>query len=231
MEDCATAYIYFDYQDRLTQSTTNVLLSLLKQLLRCLGPSQWPPRLFQKLSKKVSDVSNTLDSSEVTKYIIHCARQFPKVFFIFDALDECEDLSSRSKLIDFMNTATQLESRIRILFTSRPQLPTTDCSNQGTIVIRSLKTDVETYIRANIKYKRYPTVLQDEIVTKIVASSDGLYFPSENNLIQISFTKTPPFVRPATIYASEYSKGTESVAPGSGSILSRYYHKDTTSRR
>ena len=182
-DDCATAYIYFDYQDRLTQSATNVLLSLLKQLLHCLGPRDWPKPLFQQLSTKVSSVSNTLDGRQVTKLIFHCARQFPKAFLIFDALDECEDIPSRTKLIDFINTATQLEPMIRILFTSRPQIPEDSFERHGTIVVRSHETDIEAYARATIKHKRYSSVLQDEIVSKIVAGSDGLYLHVDDKLI------------------------------------------------
>jgi hypothetical protein len=182
--DCATAYVYFDYQERLTQSATNVVLSLLKQLLHCLAPKRWPKPLFEMVSKNASDIRNSLDGRQVLTFIFHCARQFSKVFFIFDALDECEDVPSRSKLIDFINTATQLEPCIRILLTSRPQLPANSFGNHSAILVRALDRDIETYTRASIKHKSYSSVLQDEIVNKIVASSGGLYIPvNDNNLI------------------------------------------------
>ena len=162
-------------------------MSLLKQLLHCLGPKRWPKPLFQKLSTKVSDIRNALDGRQVMKFIFHCARQFSKVFFIFDALDECEDTSSRNKLIDFINTATQLEPCIRILFTSRPQLPANSFGSHSSIVVRALDADIEIYTRATIKYKSYSSVLQEEIVSKIVSNSGGLYIPI-NNTFNIDFS-------------------------------------------
>jgi hypothetical protein len=173
-DDSVTAYIYFDYQDRLTQSATNVLFSLLKQLLQSLRWNHWPTALFSKFPTKATDF-NALDERDLMKSILHCARQFPKVYFVFDALDECEDIHSRSKIIDFMYTVTQMEPRVRILVTSRPHLP---FMCQSSILVQSNRADIEAYIRANISHKRYSSDLQDEIVSKILAKSDGLYLPN-----------------------------------------------------
>lgn len=165
-----TAYIYFDYQDRLTQSATNVLFSLLKQLLQCLGKHDWPQTLFHKLPTQPTNV-NALDERDVTKLIIQCAKKFSTVYFVFDALDECEDLTSRRKIIDFMYTVTQMVPGVRILYTSRPQLP---CISQSSLIVHSNKMDIETYIRANISHKHFTSELQDEIVSKVLINSDGL---------------------------------------------------------
>jgi len=156
----------------LTQSATNVFLSLLKQLLRQLGPSDWPSDLFQKLSQTRSDVS-VLNIREVSKFVLDCASQFSDVFFIFDALDECEDPRARKKLIDFINTATQLNPRVKILFTSRTNLPGSDFVSHKSILIKAHATDIEGYVRANLEHKRYSDELRDEIVSKIIARSDG----------------------------------------------------------
>src|SRR5947207_8412548 len=115
----------------------------------------------------MSSVSNTLKSRQVTKFIFQSVKQFPKIYLIFDALDECEDISSQSKLIDFINTATQLEPVIRILFTSHPQLSNSSFESHNTIVVRSYDTDIETFARVMIKYKHYSSLLQNEIVSKI----------------------------------------------------------------
>lgn len=173
---CALAYVYFDYQDRATQTPANVLSSLLKQLLRQIGSKAWPKELFQRLQSKSSDAyTSTLNSREVVRLMQHCAEQFSCVYLIFDALDECED-PARTKFLTFIVTAAKMEHRLRILFTSRPQLIINESLNvTDTIVIHAQQADIEAYIRASIEYKSYKPSLQEEIVRKLLARADGLY--------------------------------------------------------
>lgn len=105
----------------------------------------------------------------------HCAEQFSCVYLIFDALDECED-PARTKFLTFIVTAAKMEHRLRILFTSRPQLIINESLNvTETIVIHAQQADIEAYIRASIEYKSYKPSLQEEIVRKLLARADGLY--------------------------------------------------------
>lgn len=159
----------------------NVLSSLLKQLLRRFGQSPWPKDLFQTLRAKSSDPCNTLDPRDVISFIFQCAEEFSKVFFIFDALDECEDLNARWKVLSFINTAAQMEPRVRVLLTSRPHLPANDGLSSADIVsVYAHPDDIEAYIRATIEYKRYKPTLQEEIVRTLLSKADGLYYILKN---------------------------------------------------
>lgn len=177
MEDnCATAYIYLDYQDRKTQSAANVLSCLLKQLLRRFEPHAWPNEIFESLRAEFSDAHNmcTLTIRELTDHIFICAKHFSKVFIVIDALDECENPNEGWKLMRFLIAATQLE-HVRLLITSRPQLSIDNAlKSVSTILISGQKSDIETYIRSNIEYRRWRKELREEVVSNLVFSAEGL---------------------------------------------------------
>jgi hypothetical protein len=172
------AYVYFDYQDRAIQNATNVLCSLLMQTLRSIENKSWPEDLFQKLHAKCTNPCNILDVQDVIKLIVDLTQEIPSMFFIFDALDECNDLATRRKLMNFMTTITTHQPQVKFLVTSRLQLPTYHgLSSAEVITIYAHDSDLEVFIRAKIEHKCYDPSLENEIVAKILNRADGLYKP------------------------------------------------------
>jgi hypothetical protein len=115
-ESYAVAYIYFDYNEQTRQTPENVFASLIKQLACRL------PYLPLKIGELYDDLHMktkrpTLDDLYTT--LEELQRQFPRIFLIFDALDECHEEDQRKVLLPlFQRLGT--ESGIKLFFTSRP---------------------------------------------------------------------------------------------------------------
>jgi hypothetical protein len=171
-ENCATVYFHFDCKDRLTQNAMNVFHCLLKQLLHCLGSRPWPGEVLERLKTKRSESIGTRD---ILRFLFLCANQFSRVFFIFDALDECEDQAARWKLLDFLKAARELGPKVKTLITSRPQLPAHEpLRSAESISIVAHDSDLELFIRTGIEHKCYKPAMQQEIVSKLVSNADGM---------------------------------------------------------
>ena len=70
--DCPTVYIYFDHHEGTTQTTTNVLSCILKQLLVLRGERDWPEQVLQELLVASCDPRNFLDIQQITELIVLC---------------------------------------------------------------------------------------------------------------------------------------------------------------
>jgi ankyrin repeat domain-containing protein 50 len=171
----ARAYIHFDYQNRTSQIGANIFTSLLRQLLRCFGTQSWPPNILEPLQRSCSG-GIAVDIRDIITLIFQCCNHFPKVFLIFDALDECEDQAVRWKVMNFIDSAIRSQPNIRTLITSRPQISLDDSLNQATVVhITSHLSDIEKYIRENLQYtgKKFSIASKEEIVSKLLEKADG----------------------------------------------------------
>jgi hypothetical protein len=174
-ENCATVYFHFDCKDRLTQSAINVCRCLLKQLLHSLGSKPWPGELLERFKTERSESCITTGTRDILRYLFLCANQFSKVFFIFDALDECEDQASRWKVLDFLKAARELGPKVKILVTSRPQLPAHEPLRSAEVIsIAAHDSDLELFIRTGIEHKCYRPSMRQEIVSKLLSEADGM---------------------------------------------------------
>lgn len=175
-DDCAIAYIYFDYQERMAQTARNVLISLVKQLLEYLGPKAWPEQLLEKLQSKNASTRGLLNIHNLSQLLTLCAQQFTKTFLIFDALDEFENSSDRRKLFALLNDARKRNPGIKIFVTSPPHLSVNGCLDTAKVLsVEAHIDDIEIYIRNHLEYSGYDPRIVDEIVAKILASADGMY--------------------------------------------------------
>ena len=111
---------------------------------------------------------------DLTRLLFLAVEQFSSVFFIFDALDECEDRAVRWKLLDFIQTA-QSKPAIKIFISSRHQLSSKNLLGV-TLAIRAHNEDIEAYVRERIECKHLPNELQREVIAQVVARADGMYF-------------------------------------------------------
>ena len=177
LDNSARAFIHFDYQQKSTQNCVNIFSSLLRQLLGCFGPNPWPTDIQKSLNRSC-DSRRALDIRELVSLIHRCSKHFEVVFLVFDALDECDDLILRWKVIDFIDSSLRSEQNFRVLLTSRPQLSLNDrlgCSITVDIIAHA--ADIEKFIRDHLQYvgRRFSTSLKEEIVNTLVGKADGMY--------------------------------------------------------
>lgn len=177
--DTALAYIFCDYKDRLDQTQTALLSSILGQLLRrtnCKTLSAEIMSLYeqhkrQNLGPSVVQLQQVLAQALVS---------YRKVFFIVDALDECSE--SDESALQLISTLRALGDRAKILCTSR--FSTTfeayfqSCER---LEISASADDIRTYLQAHLhlhprlsRHVRADPSLETEIVTAITDECRGM---------------------------------------------------------
>ncbi|KAE8443682.1 hypothetical protein EG329_001454 [Mollisiaceae sp. DMI_Dod_QoI] len=112
-------YIYFDHRDQKKQDSTNLLSSLLTQLIRNQG----------QITKEVREIYQAAKGSRICpssdEYLLMLKAQiksFSRAFIVVDALDECLNDTETSTMDIFLKALHQLPGNTHILFTSRQDI-------------------------------------------------------------------------------------------------------------
>lgn len=159
------AFVYLDYKESDTHNVRNVAANLLKQIVARLKII--PESLFESLDN-IFKRSNLPDVHELKGLILRCIDAFHLVYVVIDALDECEDQRTRFQIFDLLTSFKRSDTRIMI--TSRQELPE---QVSGTIIpIHSHDSDIKTYVKNMLEYKKWDTKLKDEIVSKIILKAE-----------------------------------------------------------
>lgn len=170
--DVAVTFFYCDFRREHEQTITEILLSILKQLVQG-RPS---------LSKSIGDFYNRFQRGykrplreDILKVLQTELSSYSKVFVLVDALDECA--TSAELLPDLFDL--QMHCKLNLLATSRP-IPDIISQFEKAQVneVRASKEDVGEYLDAHIR--RLPRsvtsnpVLQAEVKTTIIQSVEGM---------------------------------------------------------
>ncbi|EXJ70464.1 uncharacterized protein A1O5_06533 [Cladophialophora psammophila CBS 110553] len=188
-ENVAIAYIYCSYEDQDNQTATNLLASLLQQLVRKASnvseniisvykshaPRQTRPSL---------DIFSTLLRSE--------ARRLSKVFVVIDALDECsKNNGTRRSLVEEIR---KLQPSIQLLTTWRHDAAIERESKSVThIEVRASDQDIRRYIENRIKradrlvlHAKNDPSLQDTIVHTISEKGKGMFLLAQLHMDRLA---------------------------------------------
>ena len=119
-ENVAVAYFYFDYCDqghnaRDYQSDDGMLAYLLKQL--ALTKNELPGPVLD-LHQRMSRQKRLPEQEDLEEALLLTCSDFDRVFFVIDALDECNK-SQRSSVLRVLSNISEC-SPISIFVTSRP---------------------------------------------------------------------------------------------------------------
>jgi hypothetical protein len=176
-EDVGIAFIYCSYKEQMDQNLTNLVASLLQQLVQrhSVIPNKVRSLYEQHISKRTRPTlaeCYELLRSELTS----CSR----AFIVVDALDECNETNgTRSRLIAEL---LSLPPTAYLLVTSRHVLSIEDTLNQSSrLEIRASDTDVRIYLENRIqeksRLKRHVQAdpsLRNPIIDTIVEKVQGM---------------------------------------------------------
>lgn len=145
-EDTGVSYVYLDYADRQTQTIENIMASLAKQL------SLWRKSRddVERLHEQCQNGKSRPDLSKLEATLEAVCNRFKHVFFVFDALDECED-KLRTLLLAQLK---RLEKpRCRFFLTSRPHLQDLqrNLCDYPKIEIKAQDSDIKLLIQKRIE--------------------------------------------------------------------------------
>ncbi|KAF8451704.1 hypothetical protein BDZ91DRAFT_668941 [Kalaharituber pfeilii] len=96
----AIAYFYCDYTEQGSQTTLNIVGSIIKQLLQLL-PTQDIPRKVIERFERMRDESEKKRKTDAKDILLSALQVFDRVFLCIDALDELEE-RTRIDFFDFM---------------------------------------------------------------------------------------------------------------------------------
>lgn len=168
------AYIYFNYKRRDEQKVVNVLESFIKQLTRS-QPSV--PQAVQRLYQQYMAKDARPFEEELYEVLQAVISLYSKVYFAFDALDECEG-RQRTAILSQISQLQKITG-VYIFATSR-FIYEVQARFKGVLTqeIRAAPEDITRYISAHISElpscAQTSPQLQEDIKTSISEAVDGM---------------------------------------------------------
>lgn len=180
-------FVYCNYKE--SRTTTTYMRLALKQLCRTM--QSLPLELHEAYTQHHRNDSQPR-YDELRTAFLAIIRQFRRIFFVLDALDECT-LDQRKGLCDFMLSLANTTSTgthqgiIKLFVTSRKESDIQRAFQQNsipTIEVEAAKvnSDIELYVKAQIELrlqngslKLKNIVLKDKIFNTLTKKAGGMY--------------------------------------------------------
>ena len=181
--DMAVACFYYDFASREAQSPTNMLGSLLKQLLSGLGAI--PMEVAQKFrSQKKAIGGRRLQLPDIVK-MCTAVSSLQRTFICVDALDECVP-RDRLEVLDALEQILRGSSNTRMFMTGRSHIQGVVERGLGgrtiSVSIRSKENDIITYLRVRLRKDTTPeamnSFLENDIMNSILEDISETYVPA-----------------------------------------------------
>jgi len=183
-QDMAVACFYFDFASREAQTPTNMLGSLLKQLLSGLGVI--PVEIVKKFRGQKRVIGGRrLKLSDIVKM---CATvtSFQRTFICVDALDECVP-RHRLEVLDAFGQILHKSPSTRMFMTGRSHIRGEVERGLGeraiSISMVSRQDDIGTYLRARLRKDTTPDAmdgfLENDIMKNVLEKISETYVPVE----------------------------------------------------
>ena len=171
-KDLAVACFYYDFASREAQFPTNMLGSLVKQLLSGLGAIPVEIAQIFRGQRKVIG-GRKLQVPDIVKMVATVASLQP-TFICVDALDECVP-KHRVEVLDALGQILQRSPSTRMFMTGRPHIRREVERGLGgrvtSISIKPRDCDIVTYLRTRLRKDLTPEVmnsgLEDDIIKGI----------------------------------------------------------------
>ncbi|KAF8246554.1 hypothetical protein K440DRAFT_602223, partial [Wilcoxina mikolae CBS 423.85] len=172
------AYIYFDYNEQDRQKPTDVLSSLVRQLS---GQSGQLPKILEDLYDELKPKEKQPSLQSLYDAIVALSKQFPQVYIICDALDECDQQKQRTTLLPLFHQLGQ--NGVNLFMTSRPYPEDIQDSFQDitTIELSANESDIRSYIREtinqNLRAKRLVqnAKCEERIISQLMDCAKGMF--------------------------------------------------------
>jgi len=168
----AITCIYCNYKEQTTQTVSNLIASLLKQMVQDSSTLSEGVKEFYDHHQK-RDTHPTLEN--FTEMLEEEIGMYSKVFIVVDALDECPE--SRGTRADLSKVLRSLPRNVNLMVTSR-DLSSIARSFHETkrLDIRADDQDVRKYLESRISSvpRRHLKALQDTIVNEIIKNVRGM---------------------------------------------------------
>ena len=146
-QNVAVVYVYCDHKDPATHSAAALLNNITRQLVEQTKRKETIDELTRYQNNTRSQ-NGHLTYEEVLSQLLSISSDFDKTYAFFDAVDELPE-TNRDELL---NGLGQLESKVHVFLTSRPNIdPTPKFQNLRQINIMATVHDVRIYMESEIE--------------------------------------------------------------------------------
>ncbi|KAJ7444177.1 ankyrin repeat domain-containing protein [Mycena latifolia] len=195
--DIGLACIYLNHKETETQTITNLLGGLWRQLMLGKPISATVQNLYDYHHER----QTRPQLEEVCKALESAVAQYTKVFIVIDALDEYPENYRHH----FLKYLVNLLPQTCIMITSRPHINLdAQFPNMKTIEIHATEEDIRKYLDTQIqnsvrlsKHVRTRPELQDEIQSKILGNVKGMFLLAKLHIESLATKNTVKAVREA----------------------------------
>ena len=174
-------FFYCDFRNERSTSASEVMRSLLSQLLRQLDRNMIDPGdLIDGLTEEKKEGASTMDNvPRLARHVSHVAKQFNRrPFVVIDALDECKDVEVLLDAIMELN-----KGGIRLFATSRPlqvikdsffHLPSISMEMMEYAVSTDIRLHVTKELDSHRRLRILDASLKKEIHSALCEKADGM---------------------------------------------------------
>lgn len=182
--EIAVAYFYCDFHEKMKQTTAGLLRSITAQLLSQLQKSKIPEEIQELYQRKSPLLDNSLVES-LQNVLPSIIREFSKVVFVVDALDECTNRADFLRNIKWFRTL----EKVNLLVTSRDEFDIKfEFEGLPSLMINpsNIASDIELYIVNEIerqpKLRRLKETMKSKIICSLVEQADGMFVVLSSHL-------------------------------------------------
>lgn len=179
------SFVYCNYKE--SRTTITYMRLALKQLCQTM---QSLPHELQGLYKQHHRNDSQPKYDELKDAFLAIIRQFGRIFFVLDALDECT-LDQRKDICKFIlsiaNTTNTSQGIVKLFVTSRKESDIERAFQQNSIPTIEVKaekvnSDIEVYVKAQIELrlqngslKLRNMALKNKILSVLTTKAGGMY--------------------------------------------------------
>lgn len=170
------AYIYFERQESQQQSIRLILGCLFKQL--AIQNSQ-VYQYIEDLHEKSYHQREALTATALESALIFAIPHFEKVFLIFDALDHCDEVTTRRLLLMSLAKLQEAGALVMVMSQPHPADIQYSLSEMVKFEVHASEEDIMAYIDDYLRINPLAQRLcggerKDEIVRKLIGCASGM---------------------------------------------------------
>ncbi|KAL6713765.1 hypothetical protein ACLMJK_008257 [Lecanora helva] len=190
--DARIAYVYCDYKDQATHTSSNLIACLARQLI---GRPEKLPQQLLKLHEKLEFQKRRPDSDELEHLLVSLCNERELTYILVDALDECEATIQRRRFLPLLQSLPQ--GAARLFVTSRPNNEDIydAFSTVSQIVISAPVIDIKRFVTERMDEKRdfakrLSPELKDQITSTISSRASGMFLLAVLQIDRICVART-----------------------------------------
>jgi hypothetical protein len=160
------AFFYFDYQEQDNRTPSNILSSLLRQIVSTIPEI---PKCIVDAYDKLHVSGGSLPLHELERLMLDVTESISRTYIVIDALDECNNPRCRKDFLQIISRLKQSHT-IRLLVTSRQYYQDISkfFSADPQIEILAHDSDIRRYMYQELENAAIGDIVDDVFSTKIV---------------------------------------------------------------